>query len=100
MKNTIKKILFAILGLLQGTLGSYLALLGAAFAFPETSSGAKDYKEDMFLVPLGYMIMIAWLAIMIIAIILLRKNKANLLSFIIPWFVGLVGCLVWVFVIR
>lgn len=100
MKNTIKKILLAILGLLQGTLGSYLALLGAAFAFPETSSGAKDYKEDMFLVPLGYMIMIAWLAIMIIAIILLRKNKANLLSFIIPWFVGLVGCLVWVFVIR
>ena len=99
MKNTIKKILFAILGLLQGTLGSYLALLGGAFAFPETSSGAKDYKEDIFLVPFGYTIMIAWLAIMIIAIILLRKNKANLLSFIIPWFVGLVGCLVWVFVI-
>lgn len=100
MKNTIKKILLAILGLLQGTLGSYLALLGAAFAFPETSTGAKDYKEDVFLVPFGYMVMIAWLAIMIIAIILLRKNKANLLSFIIPWFVGLVGCLVWVFVIR
>ena len=99
MKDTIKKILLAILGLLQGTLGSYLALLGAAFAFPETSSGAKDYKEDMFLVPLGYMIMIAWLAIMIIAIILLRKNKANFLSFIIPWFVGFVGCLVVVFVI-
>ena len=98
LKNTIKKILLAILGLLQGTLGSYLALLGGAFAFPETSSGAKDYKEDMFLVPFGYMIMIAWLAIMIIAIILLRKNKANLLSFIIPWFVGLVVCLVWVFV--
>ena len=43
--------------------------------------------------------MFAWLAIMIIAMILLRKNKANFLSFIIPWFVGFVGCLVVVFVI-
>lgn len=37
--------------------------------------------------------------IMITVIILLRKNKANLLSFILPWFMGLVGCLVGVFVI-
>lgn len=46
--------------------------------------------------------MFAWLAIMITAMILLRKNKANFLSFIIPWFVGFVGfvgCLVVVFVI-
>lgn len=34
--------------------------------------------------------MFAWLAIMITAMILLRKNKANFLSFIIPWFVGFV----------
>ena len=43
--------------------------------------------------------MFVWLVIMIIAIIRLRKNKANLLSFILPWFIGLVGCLVGVFVI-
>ena len=48
LNNAIKKILLAILGFLQGTLGSYLALLGWAFAFPETSPGAKDYEEDMF----------------------------------------------------
>ena len=48
MKKKKKKILLAILGFLQGTLGSYLALLGWAFAFPETSPGAKDYEEDMF----------------------------------------------------
>lgn len=97
--NAIKKILLAILGFLQGTLGSYLALLGWAFAFPETSPGAKDYVEDMSFVPLGYFIMFAWLAIMITAMILLRKNKANFLSFILPWFMGLVACLVAVFVI-
>ncbi len=99
MQNAIKKILLAIFGLLQGTLGSYFALLGWAFAFPETSPGAKDYAEDMLFVPFGYMIMFIWLVIMITAMILFRKNKANLLSFIIPWFMGLVGCLVGVFVI-
>ena len=98
MNNAIKKILLAILGFLQGTLGSYLALLGWAFAFPETSPGAKDYEGDMFFVPFGYIMMFAWLVIMITAIILLRKNKANFLSFIIPWFMGLVGCLTIVFV--
>lgn len=99
MQNAITKILLAIFGLLQGTLGSYFALLGWAFAFPETSPGAKDYAEDMLFVPFGYMIMFVWLVIMIIAMILLRKNKANLLSFILPWFMGLVGCLAGVFVI-
>lgn len=98
MNNAIKKILLAILGFLQGTLGSYLALLGWAFAFPETSPGVKDYEEDMFFVPFGYIMMFAWLVIMITAIILLRKNKANFLPFIIPWFMGLVGCLTIVFV--
>ena len=99
MQNAIKKILLAILGLLHGALGSYFALLGWAFAFPETSPGAKDYAEDMLFVPFGYMLMFVWLVIMITAIILLRKKKANLLSFILPWFMGLVGCLVGVFVI-
>lgn len=61
MQNAITKILLAIFGLLQGTLGSYFALLGWAFAFPETSPGAKDYAEDMLFVPLGYMIMFVWL---------------------------------------
>ena len=99
MNNAIKKICVGILGLLQGTLGSYLALLGWVLAFPETSPGTKDYVEEMFFVPFGYFIMFALLAIMITAKILLRKNKANFLSFIIPWFVGFVGCLVVVFVI-
>ena len=77
MNNVIKKICLVILGLLQGTLGSYLALLGWAFAFPETSPGTKDYVEDMSFVPFGYFIMFAWLAIMITAMILLRKNKTK-----------------------
>lgn len=66
MKNVIKKIILIILGLLQGTFGSYLALLGWVFAFPETTPGDRDYVENMSIVPLGYMIMFIWLIIMII----------------------------------
>ena len=94
MKNTLKKIGFSIFGLLQGTLGSYLALLGVAFAFPESTPGSKDYEEDMFFVPLGYIIMFIWLVVMVTAFLFLRKDKANLMSFLIAWIVGIGGCLV------
>lgn len=49
---------------------SILSAVGA-FAFPETSFGAKDYEEDVSFVPFGYIIMFAWLAIMITAIMIL-----------------------------
>lgn len=52
MKDAFKKIGFSIYGLLQGSLGSYLALLGFAFAFPTSTPDSKDYEEDLFFVPL------------------------------------------------
>lgn len=89
---TLKKVLLIIFGLLQGTIGNYLGLLG--FAFPQTDSYSKDYDEDMFLVPFGYVMMLTWLIVTIAAVILLRKNKANLLSYVIPWVIGFIGCLI------
>lgn len=100
VKKLLKRITISICGLLQGTFGSYFALLGFAIAFPETQQGSKDYEEDIFFVPLGYIIILMWLVVMITAFILLRKNKANLLLFLICWLIGLGGCLVFVFVIH
>ena len=100
MKDAFKKIGFSIYGLLQGTLGSYLALLGFAFAFPTSTPDSKDYEEDLFFVPLGYIIMLIWLAVMVTTFIVLRKNKANLLSFLISWLVGLGGFLLFPFIIH
>ena len=91
---TLKKVLLIIFGLLQGTIGNYLGLLGLAFAFPQTDSYSKDYDEDMFLVTFGYVMMLTWLIVTIAAVILLRKNKANLLSYVIPWVIGFIGCLI------
>jgi hypothetical protein len=48
----------------------------------------------MFLVPFGYVMMLTWLIVTIAAVILLRKNKANLLSYVIPWVIGFIGCLI------
>ena len=90
----LKKVLLAIFGLLQGTIGNYLGLLGLAFAFPQTAPGSKDYDEDMFFVPFGYIMMFTWLVVTIAAAILLRKNKANLLSYMISWIIGFVGFLI------
>ena len=95
MKKLTKRIGISILGFLQGTIGSYFALLGFAFAFPESSPGSKDYEEDMFFVPFGYLMILIWLIIMVCSIIFFRKNKGNLLSFLICWGVGLEGCLVY-----
>ena len=86
-----KNIILSILGLVQGTIGTYIALLGVAFAFHETTPGDRDYEEDITFVPFGYLIMIIWLIIMIYAFVSLRKNKANLLSFGISWIVGVIG---------
>ncbi len=75
MNSILKKVGLPVLGLLQGTFGSYLVLLGFAFAFPDSAPGSKDYDEDMFFVPLGFIIMFLWIIVMITAIALLRKNK-------------------------
>ncbi len=96
----IKNIGLSIAGLVQGTAGSYFALLGYAFAFPDTEPGMRDYEEDMFLVPWGYVMMLIWVAVMIFIIIALRKNRANFISFLLSWFVGLIGCVVFVLVIH
>lgn len=89
-----KRIVFVVFGFLQGTIGNYLGSLGLVFAFPQTDPYSKDYNEDMFFVSFGYIMMLTWLIVTISAFILLRKNKANLLSYIIPWIIGFIGYLI------
>ncbi len=45
MNSILKKVGLPVLGLLQGTFGSYLVLLGFAFAFPDSAPGSKDYDD-------------------------------------------------------
>lgn len=98
MKHLLKKTGLSVLGLLQGTLGSYTILLGLAFAFPESTPGCKDYEEDLYFVPLGFALMLLWLAVMIAAFLFLRKNKTNFLLFSISWLIGTGAYLVFLFI--
>ena len=98
--NVLKKIGIALLGFIHGTVGTYIAIVGCALAFPGTAPGSNDYEEDMFIAPLGYVIMFLWLAVTATAIILLRKKKINLAVFLISWVVSLACMLALVFVFR
>lgn len=84
----MKKVIYVLLGLVQGFYGSYWAILGYAFAFPESEKGSKDYEEDMWFSPVGYIMMLIWLAVMAYAIVRLRKNKGGLIAFLAAWAVG------------
>ena len=95
IRNVIKKIGLSIAGLVQGTLGSYFALLGYALAFPDTEPGMRDYEEDMFFVPWGFVMMLIWVVVMVSIIIALRKNKVNVISFLLSWAIGLIGFIVF-----
>ena len=96
----MKKVLLAFLGLLQGVLGSYWAVLGYCFAFPESEPGSKDYEEDITFVPFGYLMMLIWLIVMAAAIIKLRKKKSELVTFLAAWAVGTAAMLIYIFYIR
>ena len=98
MQNVLKKIGLSIAGLVQGTFGSYFALFGYVIAFPDTEPGMRDYEEDMFFVPLGFVMMLIWVVVMVSIIIALRKNKANVMSFLLSWVIGLIGCIVFLVV--
>ncbi len=96
----VKQIALGVFGFLQGTFGTRWVLAGFAGAFPGTEPGSKDYEEDLFFVPFGWGMMLLWLAVMAVTIILNRKNKANLLIFLIPWLIGTVGIIAVTFFIM
>lgn len=93
-EKPIKQIALGVFGALQGIFGTWWLLAGFAGAFPGTEPGSKDYEEDMWFVPFGWGMMLLWLAVMAVTIILNRKNKANLLSFLIPWFIVTFGYII------
>ena len=100
MQNVLKKIGLSIAGLVQGTVGSYFVLLGYVLAFPDTEPGMRDYEEDMFFVPFGFLMMLIWVVVMASVIIALRKNKANAITFLLSWVIGLIGFIVFLVVVH
>ena len=90
MKKILKRILSAVHGLLQGTLGIYWLLMGYAFMFPEYGPGSLSWEEDKFCIPIGIFMVLIWLAVFIFTVYKFRKSKAEIISFIISLLAGTV----------
>ncbi len=86
------RILLIIWGLIHGGIGTYWVLLGIAFAFPGTTPDSKDYEEDMMFVPAGWFMIVMWAALTILTVVLSRKDKGKLLSFLLPLVIGIGSC--------
>ena len=98
MDNKVKRTVISILGLLQGAIGTFFAIVGLAFAFPDSEPGSLEYEDDMSLAHLGYVLMTVWLVVMVYAVIRLRKSRKDLLSFLLFWFIGTCGMFLFFFV--
>ncbi len=90
MKKILKRILSAVHGLLQGTLGTYWLLMGYAFMFPEYGPGSLSWEEDKFFIPIGIFMVLIWLVILIFTIYKYRKSKADMITFIVSSLAGTV----------
>ena len=95
----MKKTLYGLYGLLQGTIGSYFAILGICFAFPQSAKGTKEYEEDRMFMPFGFIMLAIWLAVMGFTVLKLKRDDdmRSLVTFAAAWAVGLTFYLIYAF---
>ena len=102
MKNKIlKKILIALHGLFQGFIGLWWSFAGIAFiTHPDSSPGTKDWEEDKDFIPFGYLMILIYLIILAVSFYNFKKEKSDIIAFIISLAVGIAGFLIFAFVLR
>lgn len=86
----MKKVLIALYGLLLGTLGICWLFIGITAAFPDSGPGSKDWEEDKIFIPFGFVMLLIWLTIMVFSFYKFRKSKSNILTFVIPFLIGVI----------
>lgn len=102
MKNKIlKKILIALHGLFQGFIGLWWSFVGIAFiTHPDSSPGTKDWEEDKDFIPFGYLMILIYLIILAVSFYNFKKEKSDIIAFIISLAAGIAGFLIFAFVLR
>lgn len=85
----MKKFIIAFLGFLYGIFSTFWGLLGAAFTFPDSSPGSKDYEEDCFFIPLGIIMLLSYIAVTIFSYYKLRKKKSYIIIFSVSLVIGI-----------
>lgn len=87
----MKKVLIGLWGILQGLIGTIWNLFALAFILhPGSSPGTKEWEEDAMFIPVGYIMLIIWLAIMFFCYYKLRKRKTDMIVFSVAWLVSMI----------
>ena len=95
--NIIKKILIALHGIFQGFIGLWWSFVGIAFIIhPDSSPGTKDWEEGKDFIPVGYVMILIYLIILAVSFYIFRKQKPDILTFIISLAVGIAGFVIFV----
>ncbi len=79
--GVFRRLFVTLWGLLYGIAGSFLGILGAAFTFPESSPGSRDYEEDRSFIPLGIVMLLICLLTGIFSYYRLRKSRIEIIIF-------------------
>ncbi|MDD6844413.1 MAG: hypothetical protein PUE32_02465 [Clostridia bacterium] len=94
----MKKILIGLFGIVQGIIGTLWNMLALAFILhPGSAPGTKDWEEDQMFIPVGYAMLVVWLIFMFFSFYKLKKNKKDIIAFLITWLVSIAICIVVIF---
>ena len=95
---TVKKILIGLFGIVQGIIGTLWNMLALAFILhPGSAPGTKDWEEDQMFISVGYAMLVVWLIFMFFSFYKLKKNKKDIIAFLITWLVSIAICIVVIY---
>ncbi|MGN0384348.1 MAG: hypothetical protein ACI4EX_00500 [Lachnospiraceae bacterium] len=91
----MKRIVIGLCGIVQGVIGTLWTMLALAFILhPGSGPGTKDWEEDLMFIPVGYAMLVIWLIVMFFSFYKLKKNKTDIIAFLITWLVSTAICIV------
>ncbi|MBR1591574.1 MAG: hypothetical protein IJ666_00975 [Ruminococcus sp.] len=100
-RTGIRKILIALHGLFQGFVGLWWSLVGIVFiTHPDSSPETKDWEEDEMFIPFGYVMILIYLIILAVSFFGFKKEKSDIIIFIISLAVGIAGFFGFAFIAR
>ena len=92
MKAAVEKIMLVLSGVLWGAISFWWIIISLCLAFPFSYPGSYDYNlQNQYLTPFGYFGLVSYVLIIVIAIMLNRKNPKRIAYFGITAVVTLIA---------
>lgn len=96
MKAAVEKIILVLSGVFWGAISFWWIIISLCLAFPFSYPGSYDYDlQDRYLIPFGYFGLASYVLIIVISIILNRKNPKRIAYFGITAVITLIAIAVF-----